>query len=169
MYRERHTDFEGFGTKLKPVTMLMTLDGDINSENYRGLQTFFVVTAAKTNSDKDEYIRRQFVRLYILTLANTGLRVGEALQLKWKNVKTYNEKVEDKTLRLAEIIVLAKTSKVRKDRYFIARRGELFDEIKQLQDNEFCDDNDYVFNLRGKAITKRMLYYHWDIICRVWD
>ena len=168
LYKERHTNFEAFEfLKLKPVTNVDDIRrATLTTDEYRDLTNYLrSYCSKKTNKDKDEYIRRQFVRLYILTLANTGLRVGEALQLKWKNVKTYNEKVDGKNLRLAEITVLAKTSKVRKDRYFIARRGDLFDEIKELQDNEFCSDKDYVFNIEGNAITKRMLYWHWDKIC----
>ena len=38
-------------------------------------------------------------------------------------------------------------------------------EIKELQENEICSDKDYVFNIEGNAITKRMLYWHWDKIC----
>ena len=119
--------------------------------------------------DADALFTRQSVRHYFLILANTMLRVGEARQLKWSDVKTFDENGQ----RLAEISVRAETSKVRKSRIIVVRGGEHFDRLKMLTKDYFAKNdlvedfdikNSFVFvNCEGKKQTAETLYWHYAV------
>lgn len=110
--------------------------------------------------DEDKAFVRQLFRHYFLIHANTMMRSGELFGLKWKNVKVY----EKDDYKWAEITVEGKTSKVRKDRIFIARRGDLFDRLKAM--SKHTKDNDFVFTANDgthwSKNKRRALTYHFD-------
>ena len=86
------------------------------------------------------------------------MRSGELFGLKWKNVTVY----EKDNYKWAEIIVEGATSKVRKDRVFVARGGKYFERLKQL--SKHTKGNDFVFTLNNKthwhSLNRRALEYH---------
>ena len=101
-------------------------------------------SAKQIKADKlgeDKTFERQLFRHLFLIQANTMMRSGELFGLKWKNVKVY----ERDDYKWAEIIVEGETSKVRKDRVFIARGGEYFERLKQI--SKHTKGEDYVFTL----------------------
>lgn len=166
LYKERHTDFENFEfEKLSPVTNVDDIRrATLTDEEYRDLTNYLrTYCSQKLNKDSETYFKKQQFRLYVLILANSGMRVGELNQLTWKNVKTRFEKFNGKKLRVAEINVLHQTSKVRKDRIFISRRGDLFDELKELNE-EFSLDKDLIFNTNGKSLSMDLLRWHWHTV-----
>ena len=86
------------------------------------------------------------------------MRSGELFGLKWKNVKVY----EKDNYKWAEIIVEGETSKVRKDRVFVARGGNHFERLKRL--SKHTKGSDFVFTLNDSthwhALNRRALEYH---------
>ena len=102
------------------------------------------------------HLERLMIRDYVLILANSGMRVGEAIQLTYGCVGNYerhntDSEYEDKKKEqlLVEIEVLAKTSKVRKYRKFLSRGGQYFERLKERQ--QHTNDEDLVFSMNGKA------------------
>ncbi len=101
-------------------------------------------SAKQIKADKlaeDKAFERQLFRHLFLIQANTMMRSGELFGLKWQNVKIY----EKDDYKWAESIVEGETSKVRKDRVFIARGGEYFERLKQISKHTKGDD--FVFTL----------------------
>ena len=106
-------------------------------------------------SKEQNHLERLMVRDYIMILANTGMRVGEAIQLTWScvgnyekhNLPTENEGSIREEL-LVEIEVQAFTSKVRKHRKFLCRGGKYFIRLKERQ--KHTNDDDLIFSMNGK-------------------
>ena len=96
----------------------------------------------KTSAD-DAWTRELF-RHYCLIAANTGMRTSELWQLKWEQVKVRKAETK-KNVLVAEITVLAETTKVRRQRKFVARGGQYFKRLKEL--TRFSKKTDYVFTL----------------------
>jgi len=118
--------------------------------------------AKKNTEDEDERFEKELVRHFILVGANSMLRVGELIQLKWGCVKTYDKRLrkdDEESLRLAEITVKAETSKVRNERICSARGGEYFDRLKKLSNH--TGDDDFVFTHHtGNLISERVRNRH---------
>jgi integrase len=87
---------------------------------------------------------RQLFRHYCLIAANTGMRTGELWKLQWENVEVREAETKKGEL-VAEIIVLAETTKVGKQRKFVARGGQHFKRLREL--SPFNKKSDYVFTL----------------------
>ena len=123
-------------------------------------------SAKQTKADKltaDEAFERHCFRHFFLIGANTMMRSGEMFGLQWKNVKVY----EKDGYKWAEILVLAETSKIKKDRVFVSRGGKYFERLKQLSSHTKGDD--FVFTLNnGKHWHKknrRALTKLWRALC----
>ena len=83
-----------------------------------------------------ELRERDFIKYFILLLANTGLRFGEARLLRWGNISIFSE---DKVVKSKIKVEVGKTGK----RVVIGRRGDLFQKIKKL--SQYTNNDDYVF------------------------
>jgi integrase len=115
----------------------------------------------KSNDDEDELRIKKIVQHYILIAANTGLRVGEQRQLKWKDVEIVNTKNRGEKVKLVKVTIRRETSKVRNSRVFIARNGQYFERLKEI--SKYVGSNCYVFSDdEEKMLTKRTLYYHFN-------
>ena len=132
------------------------------NEEYRDLTNEMrSYCSKKSNDNEDERRIKQIVQHYILIAANTGLRVGEQRQLKWKDVEIVNTKNRGEQVKLAKINVRRETSKVRNSRVFLARNGQYFERLKEL--SRYVGGNCYVFSDdEDKMLTKRTLYYHFN-------
>ena len=129
-------------------------------EEWKKIYTAMRKYVEKTNhiSHKD-LLERQIARHWILIAANCGFRTGEQRQLRWSDVGTV--KHNDKTL--ANVIVRAETSKVRKGRTVIGRQGQYFDRLKQLKQPKQKDE--FVFFENGhKQTTNKIIYKHFKKI-----
>jgi integrase len=95
----------------------------------------------KNKNDNPLHARqRKNLRLYIMFLASTGARVGEAKHLRWKDVD-YDEENDTGKFNIA-----AKTSKTRKQRFTLSHSSHIYNElIEWKKETEFADDNDLVF------------------------
>ena len=96
----------------------------------------------------------------MLIASNSGLRVGEQMQLKWSDVKV--EAHKDKTgepVRLARIHVRAETSKVRTSRIFLCLNGHYFERWQATVGHSDIENN--IFSVdEVKPITKHSLLQH---------
>ncbi len=99
-------------------------------------------------SDEYERSNRQFIREFILLLANAGLRFSEARALRWKDITIIDtlEPVANKQMMLVEIDIVKPISG---SRYLIGGGGGIFTRIKQW--SNFTSQNDYVFVNNGSA------------------
>ncbi len=113
-------------------------------------------------SVEEVQLERLMVRDYILALANSCLRVGEAFQLKWGDLLSFETHSNN---LLVEIRVRWETSKVRKNRIFFCRGGQYFKRLKERQ--KHTNDEDLVFSMDGKkSIDHRMLRKHWHALMK---
>jgi len=87
-----------------------------------------------------ERLKRKLFECYFLISAKTGLRSGEQYKLRWENVKTYYKRNK----HMAQIRVLATTTKVRKERIFVAVCGDIFERLRG-----FTHEEGYVFSVNG--------------------
>jgi hypothetical protein len=111
-------------------------------------------------SVEEVQLERLMVRDYVLALANSCLRVGEAFQLKWGDLLSFETHSNN---LLVEIRVRWETSKVRKNRIFFCRGGQYFKRLKERQ--KHTNDEDLVFSMDGKkSIDHRMLRKHWHAL-----
>ena len=138
----------------KLVRYLRTFSSLENSKERIGNRNFKNTAVIETKEQNQ--LERLMIRDYILILANSGMRVGEAIQLTYGCVGNYerhntDSEYEDKKKEqlLVEIEVLAKTSKVRKYRKFLSRGGQYFERLKERQ--QHTNDEDLVFSMNGKA------------------
>ena len=118
-------------------------------------------------SAKEEQLERLMVRDYVFGLSNSGLRVGEAFQLKWGDLLSFEswQDADDKKQLLVEIRVRWETSKVRKNRIFFCRGGQYFKRLKERQ--KHTNEEDLVFSMDGKNnIDHRMLRKHWHALMK---
>lgn len=89
---------------------------------------------------------RKMLRAYVLFLANTGLRVGEARNIRWQDV-TYakNTKGEE----ICKVWVTQSHSKVQKRREVAAmpKAAEVIRELhaERKSNNDFCHSNDFIW------------------------
>ena len=105
------------------------------------------------------------VRVFILILANTGLRFGELHYLRWGNVRLFTERNEDGKEEAKSRIDI-EISKTGRRQDVIGMRGDLFQRLKKH--TEFTDAGDYIFAdpKTGKMLNKKIYYRHWDEIIR---
>lgn len=115
-------------------------------------------------------LERLMVRDYILALTNSCLRVGEANQLNWGDLLSFERHMleseyEDKQKEnvLVEIRVRWETSKVRKNRTFFCRGGQYFQRLKERQ--QFTNDEDLIFSMNGKThLHHKRRAQHWHAL-----
>jgi len=132
---------------LKIFTNIKNSHARIGNRNFKN--------SAVIETKEQTHLERWMIRDYIMILANTGMRVGEAIQLTWScvgnyekhNLQTENEGSKREEL-LVEIEVHAFTSKVRKHRKFLSRGGKYFIRLKERQ--KHTNDDDLIFSMNGK-------------------
>ena len=103
-----------------------------DSNEWKELYKYLHSWSNKKMSEK-ELRERDFVKYFILLLANTGIRFGEARLLRWRNISIFSE---DKVVKSKIKVEVGKTGK----RLVIGRRGDLFQKIKKL--TTFTDSDD---------------------------
>jgi integrase len=89
---------------------------------------------------------RKMLRTYVLFLANTGLRVGEARNLRWQDI-TFTENKEG--AEICKVWVTQSHSKVEKRREVsaMAKAAEVIKELSvdRKSRNDFCESNDFIW------------------------
>ena len=122
------------------------------TEIYKYLQSW-----TRNAKDKKEKLEREFVRYFILILANTGIRLGELRQLRWRNVSIFTE---DKVVQCKINVEIGKTGK----RTVIGRRGDVFKKVKNLSSWKKNDDFVFADQKTGEQFPKKTLYKFWNEI-----
>tara|TARA_B100001964_G_C14231962_1_gene600481 strand:- start:1212 stop:2429 length:1218 start_codon:yes stop_codon:yes gene_type:complete len=152
--------------KLKALDMIDTdkiKRQTFSNEEYANIVKVMRDYCKKTNYvSHEELLHRQIVRHYILIAANCGFRTGEQRQLKWKDIKIF--KRGEKTF--AEITVRKETSKVRKSRTFVGRKGEYFERLKKITKPKSKDDFVF-FQTAEKSTSKKIIYKHFAEIIKL--
>lgn len=112
---------------------------------------------------RDPEIRKErlLIRDFILILSNTFMRIGEARQLRWKDVFTTDYLKDNGKTQLVHLKVRPEISKTRKQREIITRGGRYFDRIRER--SKFTEPEDYVFSeiTGSKQFSKTKLYAFW--------
>lgn len=107
------------------------------------------------NSSPKEKIERDITRYFILVLANTGIRYGEARLLRWRNISLFqkNKKI------LAKIDI--KVGKTGTRDSVIGRRGDLFKKLKSPTKYRKADDFVFADQDTGKQFSETTLRRLW--------
>ena len=110
MYRQNETYIDGFDFKK------LKIDGEneetvrrqtLTNEEYDGLiKTMRKLCSEKNCKNEVELTWRKLTQMFALVATNSGLRVGEQKQLRWKDVQVEMHKDKDgNTVKLARIVV----------------------------------------------------------------
>ena len=144
----RHVDF----TKIKRRSKIEKQRATFPDSQYKNLYRYMRTWAsAKECEDKEELLKRQMVQDMILILANTGMRIGEARQLRWGHLsdeQTIVNKETDKKTFLVYIHIPALITKTRQERSFFTAGREYFDRLYERQ--QFTNDTHLIFSMDGK-------------------
>jgi len=144
----RHLDFKKIKKKSKIEKKRSTFTDEQYKKLYRFMRTW---ASAKECEDKDELLKRKMVQDMILILANTGMRIGEARQLRWGHLsdeQTIVNKETDKKTNLVYIHIPALITKTRQERSFFTAGREYFDRLFERQ--QFTNDTHLIFSMNGK-------------------
>jgi len=137
------------------------------------------IEEAKRNIEGDTNLSKVVVGYYLLISIVTGLRRGEQIKLRWKDVKWLEKNVkvehgeEEITRSLVSVTVRAETSKVRRTRTFVVDDLEYFENLFSFayeryskannkdRDRKKNFGNTLVFSLDGETLlTPRAIGYH---------
>ena len=144
----RHLDFKKYKRKSVIEKKRSTFTDSQYKNLYRYMRTW---ASAKECEDKDELLKRKMVQDMVLILANTGMRIGEARQLRWGHLsdeQTIVNKETDKKTYLVYIHIPALITKTRQERSFFTAGREYFDRLYERQ--QFTNDTDLIFSMDGK-------------------
>lgn len=184
LYKHKETNIDGFDFK-----KLKRIDKGLD-ENRRA--TFTDDEVRDISNELDKYIDeaekqidesgnliKAITGYYLMISLLSGLRRGEQLQLRWKDITDFEHNVGGKDgvdFNLVRITVRAETSKVLKTRRFVIKDLDYFDRLFKLQYKRFADEyegddkkakfaNSLIFRLNGEScITPRSIGYHFDKI-----
>ena len=182
LYKHKETNIDGFDFK-----KLKRIDKGLD-ENRRS--TFTDEEVAEINKVIDKYIEeaeknitdkeslvKAITGYYLKISLISGLRRGEQLQLRWKDITEFEHNVggnDGVDFNLVKITVRAETSKVGKTRRFVIKDLDYFDRLFKLQYKRFADENEgditnakfansLIFRVKGdSSITPRSISYHFD-------
>ena len=143
------------------IRKIISYRNAMQRDEYRILYTYLRNWHQDVRHERDIY-ERQLVRDFILILANTGMRFGEARRIKWNFVeikKSPNSKYPNVHIRIPKEL-----SKVRKDRTAIGMRGDIFKRIRTY--SNYTHPQDFIFANydTGEAVSKKTLYRLWNVI-----
>ena len=123
-------------------------------EVYKYLQSW-----GRKIKDANEIQEREIVRYFILILANTGMRFGEARLIRWRNVSIYKQ---DEQVICKVKVETGKTGR----RTVIGRRGDVFKKLKQLTKHKAPEDYVFADIKTGNQFPKKTLYRYWNEIIK---
>jgi integrase len=142
-----------------------TLTNDEYESLFRAMRTY----CAKHNKlDYAELRVRKNRAALCASVANSGLRVGEQRQLRWKDFQLERYSANGTEQTLARIHVRAETSIVRTSRTFLCRNGQYFERLREISKPKSSDE--LVFTIDGEnQITQRTMLYHWQKMLELAD
>ena len=138
----------------------------IDVEEYRLMYEYLKSDQFVKHCSSDDRVFRTQLRFLCMVLANTGIRLGEARRLQWRNVhKIHKSGAKRRTQWSVEIHLDEDQTKNRRSRKVIGRRGDVFVDLLKLTD--FTSKNDPVFAdfHTGKPLledSRHKIYNHWN-------
>jgi integrase len=184
LYKHKETHIDGFDfKKLKKVDSGIEQNRRATFTDDEIVEIKFqidkYILEAENNIDEAGNLIKTIAGYYLMISLISGLRRGEQLQLKWKDIKEFEHNIggeKGKYFDLVKITVRGETSKVRKTRVFVIEGYDYFDRLFKLQykiyrqlngDNSSKNEfpNSLLFSLNGgNPITPRSIGYHFDKI-----
>lgn len=116
---------------------------------HKHIRKWSSVKPSKSNRvTKQHYHQRQMLRHYVLILCNTGIRIGEARELRWCDIEEMHQDGEDYT-----VLKIRETTKTGKREVIAMEKCKLYlDRIKKF--SEFTKKDDFVFcGYTGKPVA----------------
>lgn len=118
--------------------------------------------------------------LAVLINFSLGLRVGELVALKWKDLKDsylhirrmeqkqYEHLENGKWKKHLEVVKHTKSDAGYRTLYVVSSAMELFDKVKEanLRNGYSCDAEDYIFMYRKHRITANSIDSHYERYCK---
>ena len=148
----------------------------IEVEEYRTIYEHLKSDDFQKNCSSEDRVFRQQLRLLLLTLANTGIRLGECRRLRWHNIKKiYKEKGKRRTQWSVLIHLDEDQTKNGKERDVIGRRGDVFVDLRKITDFTRLDDPVFADFHTGKPLledgknggSRHKIYNTWNNMLRV--
>ena len=114
---------------------------------YRVMQTY--CSGKNKKIDEDKLCCKKFVQHFVLIANKSVFRTSELKQLKWDEViiERHKNKIGSE-VKLAQINVLAETSKARKSRTVLCRNVQYFGRLAEIFKNR--QKEDFIFSMNGK-------------------
>lgn len=182
-YKRGNTYIDGFD--FKPLKRIDRGDATLRRSTFEDKEMKRLVKAlhdyikeGQKDINDDGNLTKVLCAYFFLIASITGLRRGEQLQLRWKDIEWLDKNIEgedeDEVYSLVKLTVRAETSKVRKTRRFAVKDWEYFSELfKILQprykamtegiDNVLHFSETLIFSKNGKSsITPRVILNHFD-------
>jgi len=141
LYKHKETHIDGFDfKKLKKVdsgseqNRRATFTDDEIGEIKFQIDNY--ILEAENNIDEAGNLIKTIAGYYLMISLISGLRRGEQVQLKWKDIKEFEHNIggeKGKYFDLVKITVRGETSKVRKTRVFVIEGYDYFDRLFKLQ------------------------------------
>lgn len=98
-------------------------------------------------------IQRKMLWAYILFLSTFGLRVGEARQCRWKDLRWGRKNSEGEEILVVR--VRAETTKINREREAVSHSSHIIGVLNEWRDlSEFTEDEDLIFYSAAKAKTE---------------
>lgn len=135
----------------------------IDIHDYRKMTDFMKSNAWTKDANAKFVEQRQFVRYFILLLANYGMRFGEGRQIRWEQVKIWKDDTPNAKL-IGRVDLDANQTKNRRKRQVVGRRGDIFSRLKSLSKHTTRQDLLFVDNDTGNAISKDVFYKWWQFL-----
>ena len=118
--------------------------------------------------------------LAVLINFSLGLRVGELVALKWKDLKDsylhirrmeqkqYEQLENSKWKKHLEVVEHTKSDAGYRTLYVVSSAMELFDKVKEanLRNGYTCEAEDYIFMYRKHRITANSIDSHYERYCK---
>lgn len=160
-WKEEYFSFE------KVLTEEIKLKGDVSKRDSFTSKEYNTLIYAMRKWVKDtileeEKYNRQLLRDFILINANTFMRFGEMMQLKWKMLGYLKKEwSETKTETFLNFLLPAEICKNRKSRTVVSRGNEYIERIKKYSSKTGNDD--YIFTTKGgDLVGKKLMYSLWN-------
>lgn len=167
-YRKKYSDFDAFefrkmGKNSNETGRRDTFTDDEYNEIIGFLRSW---TAKKNNKNETQRHMKMLVRDLFFSASNTMLRIGELLQLRWRDIEGYEKTVDEigHNITLVRIRVRAETSKVRKERLITVRGGDFFRRIYSSSSFRGKDDLVFCDTSGDNKVKMKTLYFYWKEI-----
>jgi integrase len=137
LYKRKETNIEAFEFKRMPRVDRgdeASRRGSFTDDEIVEIKNQLALYINNTLLD-NENLSNVITAYYLLISIATGLRKGEQIQLRWKDIYWLEKDVEgqeDTSHSLVKITVRGETSKVRRTRHFVVKDWEYFHEYEKL-------------------------------------